>query len=218
MTTTIRTIGLLTVCALAHSAAIQAAEVVYDNSTPNGNQFLPNTVEYGDEIVLGGSERTITQFQFEYYFSGAFDLSKTFEFNLYANNGPTVVADRVAFAPNDLLYSTSANLQSGFNTVTISGISVDVPDTVTWTVSFSGLGAGEEAGLLLGGPSPDVGASFNDFWEFNGSSWSLKQINGGAPVANFIARVQAVPEPGTILTFVGGLAVLGVAAYRRRLA
>jgi hypothetical protein len=218
MTTKIRTIGVLTVCVLAHSVAIQAAEVVYNNSTPSGNQFLPNTVQYGDEITLGGSARTITQFQFEYYFSGAGDSSKTFGFNLYANDGDTVVAGRSAFAPSTLLYSTSANLQSGFNTVTISGISVNVPDTVTWTVSFSGLGVGEEAGLLLGGPTPSVGASFNDFWEFDGSVWSLKQINGGAPVANFIARVEAVPEPGTILTMLGGLAVLGVAAYRRRVA
>lgn len=104
----------------------------------------------------------------------------------------------------------------GYNTVSITGLSdVNVPDIFTWTLSVSGLdsGAGEKVGLLVYA-SPSVGSSPNDFWINQANVWTLNQLNGGATVANFSARVVAVPEPGTIaLLALGGI---GLLAVRRR--
>ena len=66
---------------------------------------------------------------------------------------------------------------------------------------------------MLYGP-PTTGSSLNDFWQRDaGGAWSLRQINNGSTLADFAARVSAVPEPGVLA--LGGLGVLLLAALRR---
>ncbi|MDP7049825.1 MAG: DUF5011 domain-containing protein [Verrucomicrobiota bacterium] len=98
----------------------------------------------------------------------------------------------VAYQPGTLLFESDLfSLQNKYNTVTIHGIGVDLPqDTseVTWSVEFLNLGVGR-AGLLLYDP-PTVGDSHDDFWEKVNGEWELKSTEDGS---NFAARLAGVP-------------------------
>lgn len=189
-----------------------AQQVVYDNSTTYLGQHYASSGWFGDEINLALGPRTVTQFEFEY-----FGLSAgTFQVRFYANDGADVthIVDGKTItskAPGTLLYeSPTASILTGFRSVKIDGFAVDVPDTFTWAVDFGG----ENAGLLLYDP-PTAGSSFKDFWRNVGGTWTVNTFDSGV-AGNFAARVTAVPEPGTVMTLLGGLALLGVAVYRRR--
>src|SRR5262245_1371285 len=65
---------------------------VYDNSAtadPSGGQYFPNpaTLEFGDQITLTGAERTVSQFSFYRFLSGAAGGGQTATIRFYANNG-----------------------------------------------------------------------------------------------------------------------------------
>jgi len=167
-------------------------------------------LEFGDQITLdtinNTTARTLSQFQFEYFFSGSSVSAQTWTLRLYRNDG-------AAGSPGSLLFTGAPQPvslgQNGFNSPIISfNLSsnlVTVPNTFTWTVQFSNLGAGETGGLLVTGP-PAVGTSLNDFWQKDAANaWSTMQISGGA-VSDFAARVTAVPEPGVLA--LGGLGAL----------
>jgi len=203
-------VGLCSLPSLSFSAT------VYENlTTPDlGQQYFPTpgSLEFGDQITLGGTERTLSQFSFYYFLSGTSASTQNMTLRLYANTGVTNSPAATALYTSDPI---PVNLS--FNTQTInfplSSNLVTLPNTFTWTVQFSNLAAGQNAGLLLYGP-PSTGSSFNDFWQKDGTgSWGLRQINGGATLANFAARVTAVPEPGVLA--LGGLGALLLAGLRR---
>jgi hypothetical protein len=177
--------------AVALSAVTVCAELVYDNSREYSTNFVAYSFEYGDEIRLAGSARTVTRFQFEYYgdFTSQGIAKVTLRF--YANDGPGQFR-----SPGTLLYqSEPLDLYAGFHALLIGGLSVDVPGTFTWTVRFTGLAMvkGDQAGLVLYA-QPTVGKSFDDYWQKSGSTWELYRF-GGNPIANFAARVYAAPDP-----------------------
>ncbi len=195
------------------AASTCAAAVVYEASY-NGQDSLPYYYSgnaYGDEIVLAGTQRVLTEFHFAYY--SDYSQADGLNFTLYANDGPLVNG----FAsPGSVLFSDTYDVVLG-----TSGVDIDIPftpdpsdplpDRLTFVVEFLGTGI---AGLLIA-DDPTIGASGNDFWEWNAGSWELRQLAGGY-TSNFEARVTAVPEanPGVAATM--ALAGLGVlAAYRR---
>jgi hypothetical protein len=199
--------GLCSLPSLCFSA------VVYDNTATDLNlRYSPPTPtsEFGDEISLAGTDRTLSQFQFSYFFTGATVSAQTWTLRFYANDGTTN-------SPGTVLYNGDPRpvTLSGFNTETItfplSSNLVTVPDTFTWTVQFSNLAAGESGDLLVYGP-PNVGSSFNDFWQKDAGAWSTMLING-ASRSDFTARINAVPEPGVLA--LGGLGALLLAGLRR---
>src|SRR6266508_1554895 len=182
-----------------------SAAIVYDNTTTDLTQFYATNAEFGDPINLGGTDRLLTDFEF-YGYTPVAAAGLTYVLRFYANvgtNPPTT-----AFFTGD-----PTPVVTGSQHYTVSGLSLAVPDSFTWTVQFSGPGA-KNTGLLLYNP-PTVGTSLNDFWQNNGGAWSLAQINGGATFANFAARVTAVPEPGTIAVGAVGLLLLGYRLRRR---
>jgi hypothetical protein len=62
--------------------------------------------------------------------------------------------------------------------------------TVVWTVSFSGLQPGENAGLLLAADLPVVGSSFDDFWARQpDASWHLRTLDDWRVPGNFWCRL-----------------------------
>ena len=98
----------------------------------------------------------------------------------------------VAHQPGTLLFESDPfSLQNKYNTVTIHGLGLDLPQNtseVTWSVEFLNLGVGR-AGLLLYDP-PTVGDSHDDFWEKVDGEWELKSTEDGS---NFAARLAGVP-------------------------
>ena len=98
----------------------------------------------------------------------------------------------VAHQPGTLLFESGTfSLQNKYNTVTIHGLSVDLPEgttEVTWSVEFLNLGVGR-AGLLLYDP-PTLGDSHDDFWEKVNGEWEIKSTPNGS---NFAARLAGVP-------------------------
>ncbi|MED5381855.1 MAG: immunoglobulin-like domain-containing protein [Verrucomicrobiota bacterium] len=98
----------------------------------------------------------------------------------------------VAHQPGTLLFeSDTFSLQNKYNTVTIHGLGLDLPEStseVTWSVEFLNLGVGR-AGLLLYDP-PTLGDNHDDFWEKVNGEWELKSTEDGS---NFAARLAGVP-------------------------
>jgi len=193
-----------------------SATTVYDNlitPDPSGRQYFPTnapTLEFGDQITLGGTDRRLSQIDFYYFFSGAAASTQSVTLRLYANSGinPPVTP----FYTSDLI-----PLATGFRDqpIVFTNATLTLPNTFTWTVQFSNLAAGQSGGLLLYGP-PAVGSSFNDFWQKDAAgAWSTRQI-AGAPFNDFAARFTAVPEPGVLaLGGLGALLLAGLGRFRK---
>ncbi len=209
-------------CSIPLTAAAADPEIVYDN-TLNDLAFNldPGAQEVGDEIILDGTARWLSEFSFEYW--GANTESET-EFagtveariRFYLNDGPAIPGVDGAFAPGTVIFdsgtfSIDPTLRSTLNFSNFSsGVDVPLetplPDAFTWSVQFSGLGLTDTAGVTIYSP-PTVGNSFDDYWVNDGASWTL-QTN--VVTIDFAARVSAVPEPSTLaLALVGGLLAIG---------
>lgn len=201
----------------------QNSVIAYDNSSTDlsNKGYGVNGTEFGDQITLApGTPRTVTEFKFEYFLNAI--GSGTAQVFFYKNDGAATQVTQgnetvTVNAPGTLLYSSPVlTLGTQFQTADISGISVDVPDSFTWTVKFN-VGQNDTAQLRLYDP-PTVGSSFADFWQNSGGSWNTYLFDNGATPANFAARVYtAVPEPGTIaLALVAGLGWIGFLGFKRR--
>jgi hypothetical protein len=208
-------------------AVAPGSSLIYDNTAAAsylGFNF-PTDLQYGDEINFAGNQRQLTDISFEYNANIiTFDLTEKVNFKLYNNDG-------VGGAPGTVLYDSSTTPEgaggiqifNGINHVDIDGLNIKVPDKVTFTVQFSGLGIGESAGLNMYDP-PTVGkvlaggviGSFDDFWENNNGTWTLFRFPNGNPAGNFGARFSAIPEASTVsYAILGGLILVGSQAFRR---
>lgn len=188
----------------------KAQFIAYDNtSNYQGIVSSRGETEIGDEVSLIGGANVVTEFRFEYNFTGANDAG-TGIVRFYDKTGAG------GLAPGNLLMESSPfNLQNGFNQGVITGLNVAVPGTFIWTVDFDGIDGAETAGLLfyngvtVGG---DPGQSFDDHWENANESgapnWVLGNNTDFGVVDNFGARVTVVPEPGTMALFALGAAAL----------
>lgn len=193
------------------------ASSVFDNTaaaSDKNRSFSPgNNIEFGDQLFLAGSDRRITDFQFDYFLSANANGNERAELFFYLNNGGTS-----GTAPGSLLYRSGPfALDKGFQTVVAQALSVTVQNTFTWSVNFSGIDLGEQAGLLLFDP-PTIGNSLDDFWvKDTAGAWSTFLIDNGATPGNFNARVTAVPEPSTFAFAISMvLAWFGYRGYKRR--
>jgi hypothetical protein len=214
------------------SLSAKAQIIAYDNSStaqtdPNTGAILVTSrgnVEVGDEINLSTGASTLTDFQFEYNYTGpvAGNPDATGVLRFYAKDG------NGGGTPGTLLFESAPfTLQAGFHQGSVHNLSLAVPGTMIWTVDFDGIvGTGDNAGLLFYDP-PTVGSSFDDHWEFTGTTdnpvphWVLADngptpLGGSPPVDNFGALVTVVPEPTTVGLLIGGAALLGIAARRRK--
>jgi hypothetical protein len=202
------TTGLALLTAILLFADQARAELIFDNSLNYQTNYTfstnSSTLEFGDELHLAGTARTITNFQFEYFGDFLRSGDETARIRFYKNDGPGRYP-----SPNTLLYDSGLfPIFPGLNTVPLTGISVLVPDVFTWTVQFGGLTGrpGDEAGLIFYNP-PTTGAtlpggvigSFDDYWQKPATGWNLYRFNGN-PVANFGARVFAFPDPPILIT------------------
>jgi hypothetical protein len=199
--------------------AASAQQIVYNNTSTSLNSFYGSGAEYGDEIVLApglngvGSQWKATAFDFEYYSN--YSLANGAVLRFYANDGGGGAPGTLLYESNPFdIINNGANVHVDLTQGGIVGGGVDVPDHLTFTISLSGGGGANEAGLTVYNP-PTVGASGDDFWIHNGATWSLQQLGDGK-VANFNARLTAIPEPKTIaLAGAGALGWLAMVGYRR---
>jgi hypothetical protein len=225
MMTSFRRTGAALAAALLTSVTVVSATSIYDNSVTDLNyRFNPGTLEVGDEIILGGTDRFITSFSFEYWAlanglpSGSFAGTPQVRIKFYKNDG---AAFNGYATPGTVLFTSSwYNIPNPTDRNTlfydisdfVTGFYLPVSN-MTWSVQFQGLGGTDSAGVDIYSP-PVVGGELNDYWEFNGG-WSLK--TNAAVDMNFAARIDAtVPEPSAFsIAILGGL---GLILVRWRLA
>jgi hypothetical protein len=193
-------------------------------------RFDPKTREVGDQIVLAGTERYLTYFDFEYWgansanlYSFAGDVQARLRF--YLNDGTpfngyatpsTVLYDSGwfgGFGPTDYYpYRATIYFTAGSD-FGAEGLFIPA-DEITWSVQFQGMGLTDTVGVDLYSP-PVVGQDYPDYWENNGG-WTL--LTNTVPM-DFGARMYAVetPEPSTfVLSLAGGLGILTLVRRLRR--
>jgi hypothetical protein len=205
------------------------ATPIYDNSANDlMARFSPGTTEVGDEILLAGSERYLTNFSFEYYgtntaspgnasFAGSVEARVRFykndgtPFNGYATPG-TIMYDSGWFGGFGPTARSTLNFFAGTD-FPLNGQFLDVSSNMTWSVQFRGMGATDTVGIDLYSP-PVVGGNYPDFWD-NSSGWQL--MTNAVPM-NFAAKMEAtVPEPSALaLSTFGGLGALVLVRFARR--
>ena len=128
-------------------------------------------------LTLGSGNRRLSELAFEVYANVASGSSATATLKIYANDGGLPMTcghfrweaqDYGAQAmPGTLLFTRASDktLVDGIQTLRVNpSFSVDLPNKVTWTVTFGGLASGEEAALILAGQD-GVGSSLDDFWQ-----------------------------------------------------
>ena len=205
------------------------ASTIYNNSVNDLSvRFNPGTTEVGDEILLGGTDRYLTTFSFEYYgtntaspgnitFSGAVQARVKFYqndgplFNTYATPG-TVIFDSDWFggfgptARSTLVFTAGSDFP-------LAGLYLPVSSNMTWSVQFRNLGATDEVGVDLYSP-PTVGGNYPDYWDHS-SGWELKT---NAVAVDFASKMDAtVPEPSpVVLSTLGGVGLLLLSRFVRR--
>jgi hypothetical protein len=154
-------------------AADSTSEIIYDNTShpllntnvsPVVSRYADSKVELGDQLQLAGTARTITDISIEFYGNFTPTGDENGRIRLYNN---TATYDLFRKSPTDILYESAFfHVNPGFNTYALHNLNVTVPDIITLTLDFTGLGTGEDAGFLLYSP-PTVGFSYNEFWRRN---------------------------------------------------
>ncbi len=219
-------VALVCTCGLQVSAQVT---VLYDNlAPPDWGLFFPSSVEIGseevgDEIILAsGTPRTLNTFSLQYFTEG-FSGSEQVRIRFYENTGPAVSG---APSPNAQSFFDSGSqpvpVGTGTALLTLNNLNVQLPESFTWSVQFSGVSGVKRSGIAIHGPAT-VGssqvASQDDFWEKVNGEWSLFQFTQGNPVpaSSFGAQMTygtAVPEPAAWAAL-SGIGLLLFAVSRR---
>jgi len=215
----IHAVGIGAVALLCQNAHSQVA-AYSDTTTYEGANFnFANGAggEGGQQIVLAGTLSTydLTAFSVNIDFTGSGTATPvTVDVSLYQNNGAMYNGYS---SPGSLIADLGSTSLSSFTTgagavVGYSGLSVSVPNTFTYIVTFSGLTSSEAGGLAIYGTA-SVGDNFHDAWVNTASGYELEAATGTLPTLEFgaTASTTAIPEPSTI-----ALGVMGACAFLAR--
>ena len=204
--------------------------VVFDNlNTPVGF-FNSGAYQVGDEIVLAGGAGTITSFAFE-FFGSNFLGGEQAQIIFYANDSLSLSAgypkpgsvlwDSGVFSVPDTFNAfLQTNALVTFDLTGEPGGGVSVPGDFTWSMIFTGIGAGSAAGTILSSAAPTTGLDYNDYWLNTGTlatpNWQL-QTNATYNI-DFLAQVTVVPEPSafSLMGVFGLIGLMGLVFRRLR--
>ena len=207
MKTLYKTIFLLAVGALwmGIGAPLRATIIFNNSANDETNRFDPGTTEVGDEIILQGPERYLTNFSFEFWGTNSIiSSSNSTSFNgsvsacvrFYQNNGPLFNGYR---SPGTKFYDSgffpiAPTPRSTENFIVGSdfpwtGLFLPVTSNMTWSVQFRGMNTGDTVGVDLYTP-PVVGHDYPDYWLNAGGTWLLMTNNSGVHI-DFGAVMQA---------------------------
>ena len=209
MKTLYKTIFLLAVGALwmGIGAPLRATIIFNNSANDETNRFDPGTTEVGDEIILQGPERYLTNFSFEFWGtnsissssnSTSFNGSVSARVRFYQNNGPLFNGYRTPgtnFYDSDwfpILHPTprsTENFSIKDGDFPGTGLFLPVTSNMTWSVQFRGMNTGDTVGVDLYTP-PVVGKDYPDYWLNAGGSWQLMTNNSGVHI-DFGAVMQA---------------------------
>ena len=210
MKTLYKTIFLLAVGALwmGIGAPLRAA-IIFNNSTNDlATRFDPSTSEVGDEIILGGPERYLTSFSFEFWGtnstgSPSFAGSVQARVRFYQNNGPLFNGYRT---PGTNFYDSNwfpiaPTPRSTENFIMGSdfpwtGLFLPVTSNMTWSVQFRGMDATDTVGVDLYTP-PVVGKDYPDYWlNAGGGLWELVTNTSGVHIDfGAVMEARALGQP-----------------------
>jgi len=194
--------------------------IVYDNTgtftsspaVPTGfwrfNVYTANEL-MGDQIMLAGTDRVVTEFDLV--------LRSSEPTNLTSLGFAFWDIDPDTGSPGKQLWTTTLTHVpvDGNTVVKIDVPYVTVPDDFVWVAWADS----NVAGLATCGP-PETGFSpvfifppdvvYDYYWNLDTSTqtWMPLQFDGDDPVADFGARVLAVPEPATMLIVAAGWLVV----------
>jgi len=190
-------------------AAPLPAAVIFNNSTNDlRTRFAPGTNEVGDEIILAGTERYLTNFSFEFWGTNTLDPSNT-EFSgevearvrFYQNNGTnfngyptpgTNFYDSGWFSIPPTPRNTEVfTLGSDFPWL---GLFMPVTSNMTWSVQFQGMEDTDSVGVDLYWPAV-VGLQYPDYWLNTNGNWMLMTNNVGTVHTDFGAVMEASQTP-----------------------
>ena len=157
------------------------SEEIYNSQSSYKYYLDALGVEVGDEIDFGGASRVLKTFDFEYWSNIATGQSATGVIRFYKNDDTSddgIDAGKYgASKPSTLLYtSIPITIANGFNTTVIDGLSLTVPDKITWSfevTSSDSLNAG-----VVFSAKPTTGSSLDDFWVNTGGNWELNRAPG----------------------------------------
>jgi hypothetical protein len=218
--------GWLMVGALCSAFSLSArADILLQNNTDDlHTRFNPGLFEVGNQIFLSNGGY-VTNFAFEYYgvgggLGGAFSGTVQAEVKFYLNDSSTlyngyatpglVFFDSGPFAISPTTRGTiNFSTPGDFPTGATNGLWTLYSRELTWTVQFTGLGAGDEAGVDLY-QNHVPGAMYTDYWRNNSGTWELLVNTNGVP-ATFGQEWMGtpVPEPSTLaISLAGGLSLL----------
>jgi hypothetical protein len=199
------------------------AEIVFQNTGPwiGGMGCEGAGCENGDQVTLAGTARTVTDFTFEYvgWFDPDPNRTVTATVQFYSNNG-------AGNTPGTLLFKSDPfAVLFGHNDMALSGLSVNVPDTFTWTIqSTLRQTAGQDMLYIMMSDGMTIGASDPSFvWMKDdvelGQGWMKNtELYPGQPenyIASISATATAVPEPSAFMLF--GAALLGMLPLKKKI-